>query len=76
MIKKLTYRKNFREYLDGKIKFETYQKIGIAFLIVVIAGLVGWLYEFVFTFINEGTGEWYMKGGNLLPWSAQYDNPG
>ena len=70
--KKLNYRKRFCEYLDGKVKFKIYQKVGIAFLIAVIAGCVGWLYEFVFTFINEGTGEWYMQGGNFLPWMNIY----
>ena len=68
MAKKLSFKQNYRDYLGDKFKLETYQKVGIAFLIVVIAGTVGWLYEFVFTFINEGDGVWYMKGGNLLPW--------
>lgn len=72
MVKKLTFQKNYHDYLDGKLKLANYQKVGIAFLITVIAGCVGWLYEFVFTFANEGTGEWYMKGGNLLPWINIY----
>ncbi|MDO5451607.1 MAG: putative ABC transporter permease [Candidatus Saccharibacteria bacterium] len=72
MAKRVTYKNNYRDYLEGRLKLETYQKVGIIFLIVVIAGLVGWLYEFLFTFVNEGTGQWYMKGGNLLPWMNIY----
>ena len=72
MTARLTFKKNYRDYLTGGLKLETYQKVGIIFLIVVIAGMVGWLYEFIFTFINEGDGVWYMKGGNLLPWMNIY----
>ena len=72
MAKKLSFKQNYRDYLEGKVKLKLYQKVGIAFLIVVIAGMVGWIYEFIFTFINEGDGIWYMKGGNLLPWMNIY----
>lgn len=72
MAKRVTYKDNYRGYLEGRLKLATYQKVGIIFLIVVIAGLVGWIYEFLFAFVNEGTGEWYMKGGNLLPWMNIY----
>ena len=70
--KKLGFKENYQDYIGGKLRLKTYQKVGIVFLVVVIAGLVGWLYEFVFTFVNEGTGQWYMKGGNLLPWMNIY----
>ena len=55
-----------------KIKLERYQKIGVFLLVVVIAGFVGWLYEFVFYWFNGGCKEWYMQGGNLLPWINIY----
>ena len=72
MAKRVTYKNNYRDYLEGRLKLATYQKVGIIFLIVVVAGLVGWMYEFLFAFVNEGTGQWYMKGGNLLPWMNIY----
>ena len=72
MAEKLTFKKSYRDYLDGEVKLGTYQKVGIAFLVIVIAGMAGWLHEFIFTFINEGTGKWYMQGGNLLPWMNIY----
>ena len=49
---------------------KTYQKVGIAFLIFVIAGVIGWLYEFLLAWAENG--HIYMKGGNLFPWINIY----
>lgn len=56
----------------AEVKLEKYQKVGVFLLTVVIAGFVGWLYEFVFYFFNGGCKTWYMQGGNLLPWINIY----
>lgn len=72
MVRKLTYGQNYRDYMGGKIKLETYQKVGTTFLVVVLAGFAGWLHEFVFTFMNEGFDKWYMQGGTFLPWINLY----
>lgn len=70
MVKKKTFKAFFREYLAGKIKLETYQKIGVGLLIWVIAGVIGWIYEFIVGIVD--TGHVYMQGGNLLPWINIY----
>lgn len=70
LVKKLSFRETFREYLDKGVKLELYQKIGILFLIIVIAGFVGWVYEFLLVWAMNG--QIYMKGGNLLPWMNIY----
>lgn len=49
-----------------------YQKLGIVFLIVVISGFFGWLYEETFYFFNNGMDGFYMQGGNFLPWINIY----
>ena len=41
-------------------------------LLVVFAGFFGWVYEFIFYFFDAGTGEFYMQGGNFLPWINIY----
>ncbi|MBP5493887.1 MAG: putative ABC transporter permease [Lachnospiraceae bacterium] len=41
-------------------------------LIFVIAGIYGWCYEFVFYYFNGGMKEFYMQGGNFLPWINIY----
>lgn len=72
MAKKLTFKQNFHDYMGGELKLKTYQKIGTILLIVVITGFIGWVHEFVFTFINEGFNKWYMQGGSFLPWINLY----
>lgn len=70
MVKKKTYGQIYKDYLKKGIKLEKYQKVGIIFLVVVISGFVGWLYEFLLIWATEG--QIYMQGGNLLPWMNIY----
>lgn len=56
--------------MEDKIKLKTYQKVGIMFLVVVFAGFIGWTYEFLLAWAENG--QIYMKGGNLLPWMNIY----
>lgn len=51
-------------------KLKIWQKLGIACLIIVISGFVGWLVEFMFYYIDHGKLHW--KGGNFLPWINIY----
>ena len=69
---KNSLKSTFRDYMEGKIKLETYQKMGVWFLLVVFAGFFGWVYEMIFYFFDGGTGEFYMQGGNFLPWINIY----
>ena len=62
----------FNNYIDDKIKYEKWQLIGIFCLVVVISGLFGWIYEFIFYFFNGGMKQFYMQGGNFLPWINIY----
>ena len=59
-------------YLEDKIKLEKYQYIGIMCLIIAISGTFGWIYEFIFYYFNGGMKEFYMQGGNFLPWINIY----
>ena len=38
----------------------------------MFAGFFGWVYEFIFYYFDGGTGEFYMQGGNFLPWINIY----
>ena len=69
---KPTYKSLFKKYLSGELKLEKYQKLGVLFLVIVLSGIFGWLYEFIFYFFDGGTGEFYMQGGNFLPWINIY----
>lgn len=64
--------KFMKQYLDKKVKLKKWQWVGILMLTVVFAGFFGWIYEFIFYFFDGGMGEFYMQGGNFLPWINIY----
>lgn len=53
-------------------KLEKWQWVGIMMLTIVFAGFFGWLYEFIFYYFNGGMSEFYLQGGNFLPWINIY----
>ena len=62
----------FKDYMNDKLKLELWQKIGIICLVIVVSGVVGWLYEFIFYYFNSGMKTFYMRGANFLPWINIY----
>lgn len=70
MVKKKSFKQIYRDYIENKIKLEKYQWVGILMLVWVIAGFVGWVYEFFVGLVEHG--EPYMVGGNFLPWINIY----
>lgn len=60
------------KYLNNEIKYEKWQIIGIISLIIVISGIFGWVYEFIFYFFDRGMKGFYWQGGNFLPWINIY----
>ena len=65
-------KKFFNDYMNDKIKLEKYQKLGVFAFILLVSGLFGWVYEFIFYYFNSGMTTWYMRGGNFLPWINIY----
>lgn len=65
-------KKFLKSYVDPKYSFDTITIIGIICLIVVIAGVFGFLYEFIFYYFNGGMKGFYWRGGNFLPWINIY----
>ena len=61
-----------QKYINDELKLEKYQLIGIISLVIVISGLFGWIYEFIFYYFNFGMKEFYWQGGNFLPWINIY----
>ena len=62
----------YKNYLNRKIRLETWQKVGIFCLMATFSGLFGWIYEFIFYFFNGGMTEFFLQGGNFLPWINIY----
>lgn len=69
---KKDFKKIYRQYLSGELKLEKWRWVGLLMLLVVFVGFFGWVYEYIFYFFDGGTGEFYMQGGNFLPWINIY----
>ena len=65
-------RSKYLKYLNEDIKFDKETMIGIFCLLVVITGMFGFLYEFIFYYFNGGMNTFYWRGGNFLPWINIY----
>jgi len=61
-----------KKYINSDVKLNLKQKIFILSSIIVISGIFGWIYEFIFYYFNSGMKEFYMRGGNFLPWINIY----
>ena len=59
-------RERIKKYINNDYKFDKMQMIGIICLIIVISGIFGFLYEFIFYYFNGGMKEFYWRGGNLF----------
>ena len=65
-------RNKLKEYINNDYKFDRGTFIGILCLIVVISGVFGFIYEFIFYYFNSGMKYFYYRGGNFLPWINIY----
>lgn len=65
-------KKYLNDYLNNDFKFNKKQIIGIVASIITISGLFGFIYEFIFYFLNSGMKQFYYRGGNFLPWINIY----
>lgn len=61
-----------KNYINENHSFDKKTMLGIFCLIVVIAGIFGFVYEFIFYYFNEGMEHFYWRGGNFLPWINIY----
>lgn len=62
----------YKDYINKEHSFDKMTMIGICALIIVIAGVFGFLYEFIFYYFNGGMKEFFWRGGNFLPWINIY----
>jgi len=65
-------KEKYKNYINKDHSFDKTTMIGIFCLIIVIAGVFGFLYEFVFYYFNGGMKQFYWRGGNFLPWINIY----
>lgn len=65
-------QKMYRNYLNKNLKFDKETFFGIISLLIVITGVFGFIYEFIFYYFNGGMKQFYWRGGNFLPWINIY----
>lgn len=65
-------KEKYKNYINNEYSFDKSIMIGIFCLIIVIAGIFGFLYEFIFYYFNSGMKQFYWRGGNFLPWINIY----
>lgn len=65
-------KKKYQDYLNNDHSFDKITMLGILSLIIVISGIFGFVYEFIFYYFNEGMKYFYWRGGNFLPWINIY----
>ncbi len=65
-------KKKYDDYINKKHLFDKPTFMAILCLIIVICGVFGFLYEFIFYYLNSGMKQFYWRGGNFLPWINIY----
>ena len=65
-------KKMYKDYIDKDHSFDKLSLLGIFCLIIAIAGVFGFVYEFIFYYFNSGMTKFYWRGGNFLPWINIY----
>ena len=65
-------KKFIQNYINKGIKENTMTKIGIFFLVISIAGIIGFIYEVLFYFLDSGFTTFYWRCDNFLPWINIY----
>ena len=48
------------------------QLISLFCIVIVLSGMIGWIYEVIFYYFNGGMKDFYMRGGNFLPFINIY----
>ena len=61
-----------KKYINTDYKFDKLTMLGVICLIITISGVFGYVYEFIFYYFNGGMKEFYLQGGNFLPWINIY----
>lgn len=65
-------KEKYKKYINENHSFDKATMIGIFCLIIVIAGVFGFVYEFIFYYFNGGMKQFFWRGGNFLPWINIY----
>lgn len=65
-------KEKYKNYININHSFDKKTMLGIFSLLIVITGIFGFVYEFIFYYFNGGMTQFYWRGGNFLPWINIY----
>ncbi len=65
-------KEKYRKYITNDYSFDKVTMLAILALIIVITGIFGFLYEYIFYYFNGGMKQFYWRGSNFLPWINIY----
>jgi uncharacterized membrane protein len=62
----------YKAYLNDEIKLDKLTLLAVISLLIVITGIFGFTYEFIFYYFNSGMKTFFWRGSNFLPWINIY----
>lgn len=65
-------KERINKYINDDHSFDKITMLGVFCLVIVITGIFGFLYEYIFYYFNGGMKQFYWRGGNFLPWINIY----
>lgn len=65
-------KERINKYINEDHTFDKATMLGIFCLVIVITGVFGFVYEYIFYYFNGGMQQFYWRGGNFLPWINIY----
>ena len=65
-------KKRFNDYVNRKFNYDKITWGAILSLIIVLSGIFGFIYEYIFYYFNSGCRYFYWRGSNFLPWINIY----
>lgn len=65
-------KEKYKDYIYKNHTFDRMTMVGIFCFIIALAGVFGFVYEFIFYYFNSGMKQFYWRGGNFLPWINIY----
>ncbi len=65
-------KNKYNNYINNEHSFDKVTMFGIFCLLIVISGVFGFIYEYIFYYFDSGMTKFYWQGGNFLPWINIY----
>ena len=65
-------KKWYQNYIHKEYHYDLKTWLAIFSLIIVLSGVFGFVYEYIFYYINSGFKTFYWRGSNFLPWINIY----